>query len=151
MPKLTSKMTVKIEPELLQSIQALAESQEVSVSYYVREALIDHIRDVEEEGSPSSLNLSLSLMERHVITQLIRIGAITEPEEMFHKAFDSYLSSDLERVLRFANNLKDLREFPSTVPLTTRKPSKRVFENMLEEDDLEDETEKKAGKDTGSG
>lgn len=147
MPKLTSKMTVKIEPELLHRIQALAESKEISVSYYVRKALIDHIRDVEEENSPSSLRLKLSMMETHVLTQLIRIGAIREPEEMFHKAFDSYLSSDLEKVMAFANQLKDMREFPSTVPLTTRKPSDRAYENLMVEDDLDEEPDKKDSED----
>jgi hypothetical protein len=151
MPKLTSKMTVKIEPELQRRIQLLAETKETSVSNYVRKALIDHVRDVEEENSPSTLRLKLTMMERHVMTQLIRIGAITDPEEMFHKSFDSYISSDLERIMTFTNRLKDMREFPSTIPLTTRRKAGSIFEDLMEEDDLDAETEKKGVDDTGSG
>ena len=143
MPRLTSKMTVKIEPELLHRIQVLSDDADVSVSHYVRKALIQYIREVESDKTPSSLRIDLNLMETHVLTQLIRIGAITEPQQMFHKAFDSYLSNDLERTLSFANRLEGMREFPSTVPLTTRVSGKSILDDLDENDDLEGDTENK--------
>ena len=150
MPRLTSKMTLKIEPELLQRIQAMAESRGVSVSYYVREAVIEHIRETEEEISPSSLRISMTLMETHVLTQLIRIGAMTEPQEMFHKAFDSYVSNDLERTLNFAHSLRDMREFPSMVPLTTRRSRISKLDDLEVDDDLEGDIDIKDRDRTGS-
>ncbi len=151
MPRLTSKMTLKIEPELLRRIQAKAESRGVSVSYYVREAVIEHIRETEEEISPSTMRINMTLMETHVLTQLIRIGAMTEPQEMFHKAFDSYVSNDLERTLNFAHGLKDMREFPSMVPLTTRRSRTMRFNDLEIDDDLEGDIERKDRDKTGSG
>jgi hypothetical protein len=129
-------MTVKIEPELLQRIQTISDSRGISVSYYVREAVIDHIRDLEEELSPDSLRIDLTLMERNVLTQLIRIGVLGEPQELFHKSFDSYIASDLERIISFANRLNDMREFPSTVPLTKRRMKFQEVDD-LGDDDLE--------------
>jgi hypothetical protein len=136
-------MTVKIEPELLHRIQVLSDEEEISVSHYVRKALIQYIREVENEISPRSLRVDLTLMETHVLTQLIRIGAITEPQELFHKSFDSYLSHDLERTLSFAGRLKDMREFPSTVPLTTRVSGKSNLDELDENDDLEGDADDK--------
>jgi hypothetical protein len=130
-------MTVKIEPELLHRIQVLSDEEEISVSHYVRKALLHYIREVESERSPSSVRVDLNLMETHVLTQLIRLGAVKEPQEMFHKAFDSYIANDLERILTFANRLKDMREFPSTVPLTTREEKTSDLDELDDESNLE--------------
>ncbi len=142
MPRLTSKMTVKIEPELLHRIQVLSDEEDISVSHYVRKALIQYIREVEDENSPRSVRIDLTLMETHVLTQLIRIGAFKEPEVLFHKAFDSYMANDLERTLSFAHRLKDMREFPSTVPLTTRRSKDSGLDEMDENEDIEGDAEK---------
>ncbi len=151
MPRLSSKMTLKIDPELLRRIQSEADERSISVSNYVRKALIHYIREMEEEMSPTSLRISLTLMETHVLSQLLRIGAISEPQDMFHKAFDAYLSNDLQKLISFADRLKDMREFSPAVPLTTRKTGVDELSLLDEEEDLEGEMDQDEVPEKGSG
>ena len=145
MPRLSSKMTIKLEPELLQKLQAMAETEGVTVSNCVRRAVIDYVREQGDAERTNTLRLDLTLMETSMITQLVRIGVIKEPQELFHKAFDSYLSGDLVKSLELARSLSQMKEFPSTVPITTRKEMYNPFD-FIEDDESEgDETGDKQG------
>ncbi len=121
-PRMSSKMTIKLEPELLRRLQAIAEREGGTVSNSVRRAVIDYIREQSEPGSANELRMDLTLMETSMITQLVRIGVIREPQELFHKAFDNYVSGgDLIKAIDLTRTLSQMKEFPSTVPITTQK------------------------------
>jgi hypothetical protein len=131
-------MTIKLEPELLRKLQAIAESEGITVSSSVRRAVIDYIREQSEPGSGNELRMDLTLMETSMITQLIRIGVIREPQELFHKSFDNYVSSgDLIKAIDLTRSLSQMKEFPSTVPITTHKQRFEPVQGIEEGEDDE--------------
>ena len=135
---MSSKMTIKLEPELLRKLQAIAEREGVTVSSSVRRAVIDYVREQSEPGSANELRMDLTLMETSMITQLVRIGVIREPQELFHKSFDSYVSTgDLMKAIELARSLSQMKEFPSTVPITTQKQRFEPLQGIEEGDDEE--------------
>lgn len=142
MPRLTSKMTVKIEPELLQRIQEISESRNISVSYYVREALIKYQREADDERTHRSLRVNLTPMEMHVLNELKRIGLISDPEQLFHKSFDSFIKNDMDRALEVGRKLQDIKGFSSEEPTSDRTAISDIYDDPIENDDQEGDTNK---------
>jgi len=132
MPRMSSKITIKLDPELLSRLQDIAEIEGVSVSNYVRRSVLKNLREKDAAKCPHVLNLDLSMLETATVTQLVRIGVIRDPQELFHKAFDSYMSNDLRRTLAFARDLESMKAFPPTVPLTARRRELDPFEDIDE-------------------
>lgn len=142
MPRLTSKMTVKIEPELLQRIQETSESRNISVSYYVREALIKYQREADDDRTHRSLRVNLTPMEMHVLTELKRIGVISDGEHLFHKSFDSFLVNDLDRTLEVGIKLRDMKGFSSEDQTSDRTADSDIVDDPEENIDQEGDTNK---------
>lgn len=102
MPKLTSKVTIKLEPGLLDKLVELAESEGLPVSSYIRKAVIEHVGMRQDEGISTQMRIQPTRTELRVINRLMRLGYLRDPEDLFHKAFDLYLRQEYETIKRTA-------------------------------------------------
>ncbi len=118
MPKLTTKISVKLEPDQLYDLQEVAESQGLTVSRCVRNAVVRYIREHNEEGGSSVLRLTLTRLEKEAVGSLVDLGVIDDPEELFHKAFNDYLADGVKRPLEALDRIKQLRPVPNRRPGT---------------------------------
>ena len=98
MPKLTSKVTIKLEPGLLDVLQELADSQGLPVSSYIRKAVIEHVGIRQENESSYKLRIETTDLEFRVINRLMKLGYLKRPEDLFHRSFDLYLKQEYENV-----------------------------------------------------
>lgn len=98
MPKLTSKVTIKLEPSLLDVLQELADSQGLPVSSYIRKAVIEHVGIRQENENPYKLRIETTDLEFRVINRLMKLGYLKRPEDLFHRSFDLYLKQEYENV-----------------------------------------------------
>ena len=72
MQKLTTKISVKLEPDQLYDLQEVAESQGLTVSRCVRKAVVSYIREHNEEGGSSILRLTLTRLEKEAAQKSLR-------------------------------------------------------------------------------
>jgi hypothetical protein len=98
MPKLTSKVTMKIEPGFLEAIQEMADKEGLPVSSFIRKAVISHIRGG-QESDPNSLRMELTEMEIRAINRLVRVGVVRNGEDIFHRAFDLFMDLEYDKVM----------------------------------------------------
>ena len=113
MPKLTTKISVKLEPDQLYDLQEVAESQGLTVSRCVRKAVVSYIREHNEEGGSSVLRLTLTRLEKEAVGSLVDLGVIDDPEEFFHKAFTDYMAEGVKKPLETLDRIKQLRPVPN--------------------------------------
>jgi len=104
MPKLTSKVTMKIEPGFLEAIQEMADREGLPVSSYIRKAVISHIRG-RQESDPNIMRMELTEMEIRAINRLVRAGVIRNGEDIFHRAFDLFMDQQYEKVMTRAERI----------------------------------------------
>jgi hypothetical protein len=104
MPKMSSKVTMKIEPKLLHTIQVRAEGEGLAVSSYIRKAVINYIGE-RKEDDPRVIRFELTPLEFRAIYNLIGLGVVKRKEDAFHKAFDSFLSSEYDCIVSRAKDL----------------------------------------------
>lgn len=102
MPKLTSKVTVKLEPGLLDHLQELADSEGLPVSSYIRKAMIEHVGIRQESENGQYLRIETTELEFRVINRLMKLGYLRSYQDLFHKAFDLYLKQEYDAVKRYA-------------------------------------------------
>lgn len=98
MPKMSSKVTMKIEPKLLQTIQVRAEAEGLAVSSYIRKAVISYIGE-RQEDDPRAIRFEMTPLEIRAIYKLIGLGVAIKKEDIFHSAFDIYLRTEYDNVI----------------------------------------------------
>lgn len=138
MPKLTSKVTIKLEPRLLDILQELADSEGLPVSSYIRKAVIEHIGERHEEGTPHTLRIELTEMEIRVIERLIGLGYIRKGEELFHISFALFLKQEYESIKKMAEREYLDARVLSGGSLPSKAFSRTSFRGDLYENDEED-------------
>jgi hypothetical protein len=142
MPRLSTKITVKLEPELLQELQNISESEGLTISRLVRDAVNDYFKERREDDGMGIVRLSLSRFELSVISDLVRIGYVDSAEEVFHQAFhDQMATHGIGRALEMATRIRELSPFkggpPATLVPLSFGPTKRRPPEFAEEDDGE--------------
>jgi len=121
MPKLSTKITVKLEPELLSELQASAESEGKTISGCVREAVINYVRERRLEGEPHVLRLTLTRYENTMIDDLVELGVVDSAGELFHRSFNDFASGqNLKQLVETAQWVKTTRPL---VPDNSSKPT----------------------------
>jgi len=124
MPKLTTKITVKLEPEFLQDLQSISESEGMTISRLVREAVYDYVSERRDEESPGTIRLSLSRFEMAVVNDLIRIGYVDDAQQLFHEALHDQLSThNLGKALEMASRIRDMSPYSRFIPQGQASPS----------------------------
>jgi len=120
MPKLSTKITVKLEPDLLDDLQLTAESEGKTISECVREAVIKYIQEQREKSQPQVLRLNLSRYERNLLDELLEVGIVDSAEDLFHRTFDDFITGEgLRRYLDAIKLIKGTRPLiskPAPVP-----------------------------------
>ncbi|MFW3146347.1 MAG: ribbon-helix-helix protein, CopG family [Thermoplasmatota archaeon] len=142
MPKLTSKVTIKFEPKLLDILQELADSEGLPVSSYIRKAVIEYIGERHEEGTPHTLRVELTEMELRVIERLIGLGYIRRGEEIFHTSFALFLRQEYETIRIMAEREYLDAKVLGGGSLPSNAFSRSAFMGDLDEKDEEDGDEK---------
>ncbi len=104
MPKLTSKVTMKIEPGLLDAIQEMADREGLPVSSFIRKAVISNIRGG-QESDPNVLRMELTEMEIRAINRLVRVGVVRNGEDVFHRAFNLFMDLEYDKVMTRAERI----------------------------------------------
>jgi hypothetical protein len=104
MPKMSSKVTMKIEPKLLHTIQVRAEGEGLAVSSYIRKAVINYIGE-RQEDDPRIIRFEMTPLEIRAIYNLIGLGVVKKQEDAFHRAFDTFLSNEYDNVVSRAKDL----------------------------------------------
>ena len=124
MPRLSTKITVKLEPELLQDLQGISESEGLTISRLVREAVYNYINERRDNEGMGIVKLNLSRFEMSVVNDLVRIGYVDSAEQVFHETFhDQMAAHGFGRVLEMASRIKDLTPFQGNVPYAPVSPS----------------------------
>jgi len=143
MPRLSTKITVKLEPELLQDLQFISESEGLTISRLVREAVYEYIKERRDNSGLGIVKLGLSRFEMSVVNDLVRIGYVDTPEQAFHEAFhDQMYNHGIGRKLEMATKIKELAPFKGNVPSVPVSPSSSLGRrHTSEEDDDSDEAD----------
>ena len=142
MPRLSTKITVKLEPELLQDLQMISESEGLTISRLVREAVYNYIQERRDNEGMGIVKLNLSRFELSVVNDLVRIGYVDSAEQVFHETFhDQMADHGIGRILEMASRIKDLTPFHGNVPYAPVSPSSSDRRRRIppEMDDSEDE------------
>ncbi|MGA1872414.1 MAG: hypothetical protein ACMUHY_01970 [Thermoplasmatota archaeon] len=103
MPKMTSKITMKIEPKLLERIQSRADSEGLAVSSYIRKAVISYIGERKED--PRTIRFEMTPLEIRAINKLRGLGVVRSKEDAYHNAFDVYLKLEYDNVVSRAKEM----------------------------------------------
>ena len=104
MPKMTSKITMKIEPKLLDRIQSEAESEGLAVSSYIRKAVISHIGE-RQDNDPRTIRFEMTPLEFRAIGKLRGLGVVRSNEDAFHNAFDHFLREEYDNIVSCAKEM----------------------------------------------
>jgi hypothetical protein len=104
MPKMSSKVTMKIEPKLLETISVKAEAEGLAVSSYIRKAVISYIGE-RLENNPRSIRFEMTSMEIRVINKLLDLGVVKTDEDVFHNALNEYLRCEYDKVVSRAKDM----------------------------------------------
>jgi metal-responsive CopG/Arc/MetJ family transcriptional regulator len=144
MPRLSTKITVKLEPELLQELQMISESEGQTISRLVREAVNNYVNERREEDGMGILRLSMSRFEMSVVADLVRIGYADSAEHVFHEAFhDQMATHGFGRTLEMASRIRELSPIKGVSPATpvslSFAPTRRRHPEVSDDDDGEDE------------
>ena len=131
MPKLSTKITVKLEPELLSELHASAESESKTISGCVREAVINYVRERRKDGGPHVLRLTMTRYESSMIDDLVDLGVVDSAEELFHRSFNDFVSGQkLRQFVDTAHWLKNTGPVISrSTPKSTQHPSLPEFDS----------------------
>lgn len=147
MPKLSTKITVKLEPELLSELHASAESEGKTISGCVREAVINYVRERRMDGEPHVLRLTLTRYENSMIEDLVDIGVVDTAGELFHRSFTDFISGQkLKQIVETAQWLNNTGPVVSkSTPRPTHHPplSQADYDNLNRENG-EDEGKEEA-------
>lgn len=140
MPRLSTKITVKLEPELLQELQIISESEGQTISRLVREAVNSYVNERREEDGMGILRLSMSRFEMAVAADLVRIGYADSAEQVFHEAFhDQMATHGFGRALEMASRIRELSPFKGVSPATpvslSFPPTRRRHPEIADEDE----------------
>lgn len=143
MPRLSTKITVKLEPELLQALQAISEAEGQTISRLVRDAVNSYVDERREEDGTGIIRLSLSRFETSVIADLVRIGYVDSAEQVFHETFHDQMSTHgIGRALEMASRIRELSPYKGVPPATLvplSYASKRNAPELTDEEEDEDE------------
>jgi hypothetical protein len=134
MSKMTSKVTMKIEPKLLHTIQVRAEGEGLAVSSYIRKAVINYIGE-RQEDDPRVIRFEMTPLELRAVYNLIGLGVVSRKEDAFHNAFDSYLRSEYDLVVSRAKDLL-INDHLSRNPDIEEPPAANTRSDLDEEEDL---------------
>ncbi|MGA1819835.1 MAG: hypothetical protein ACMUHU_02380 [Thermoplasmatota archaeon] len=104
MPKMTSKITMKIEPRLLERIQTEADSEGLAVSSYIRKAVISHIGG-RQDNDPRTIRFEMTPLEFRAINKLRGLGVVRSNEDAFHIAFGHFLKEEYDKVVSRAKEM----------------------------------------------
>ncbi|MBN1390877.1 MAG: hypothetical protein JXA22_09590 [Candidatus Thermoplasmatota archaeon] len=104
MPKMTSKITMKIEPKLLERIQEKADSEGLALSSYIRKAVISYIGGRKEDNQ-WVIRFEMTPQEIRAINKLRGLGVVKNREDAFHNAFDVYLKQEYDNAVSRAKEL----------------------------------------------
>jgi len=142
MPKMTSKITMKIEPKLLERIQFEADSEGLAVSSYIRKAVISHIGG-RQDTDPRTIRFAMTPLEFRAINRLRGLGVVRSYEDAYHNAFDHFLKEDYDNVVSRAKEMiieDHLARGVDLGPKTAKEhddPVERVdMDLILEDEDL---------------
>ena len=139
MPRLSTKVTVKLEPDLLTNLQSVAESGGQTVSGCVREAVIRYLREQRTDGGPGVIRLTLTRFEREVVDTLLDRGVVDTPQELYHRALETYISEGVLRPIRSLEALRRLRPLPNRPSEDPAQPMKNPFDIVEEEEGGDDD------------
>lgn len=118
MPRLSTKITVKLEPELLKDLHETADDEGRTISECVREAVLRYIRERRETERTTVLRLNLTRYERTVVNGLVNLGIADDPEEIFHRSFGDFVSGEglkgYMETLRIVRNTRPIDENTSS-------------------------------------
>jgi hypothetical protein len=134
MPKMSSKVTMKIEPKLLQTIQMKAESEGLPVSSYIRKAVISYIGE-RQDDNPMTISFEMTPLEIRAISHLRSLGVVRYYEEVFHNAFDLYLRSEYDNVVSRAKDLL-VAEVVSNGPFGKESSTAKSLSDLEVEDNI---------------
>jgi hypothetical protein len=134
MPKMSSKVTMKIEPKLLHTIQVRAEGEGLAVSSYIRKAVINYIGDGKEDD-PRVIRFEMTPLEFRAIYNLIGLGVVRRKEDAFHNAFDTFLRTEYDLVVSRAKELVIDDHFSSNIDQES-PPVVKTRSDIDEESDL---------------
>jgi metal-responsive CopG/Arc/MetJ family transcriptional regulator len=144
MPRLSTKITVKLEPELLQELQVISESEGQTISRLVREAVNNYVNERREEDGMGILRLSMSRFEMSVVADLVRIGYADTAEHVFHEAFhDQMATHGIGKTLEMASRIRELSPIKGVSPATPVSLSfapKRRHPEVSDDDEEEEES-----------
>ena len=135
MPKMTSKVTMKIEPKLLHTIQVRAEGEGLAVSSYIRKAVINYIGE-RQEDDPRVIRFEMTPLEIRAIYKLIGLGVVCKKEDAFHNAFDSFLRSEYDNVVSRAKEML-IDDHLSSNPNPETPPVASTRSDLDEEADIQ--------------
>lgn len=135
MPKMSSKVTMKIEPKLLHTIQVRAEGEGLAVSSYIRKAVINYIGE-RQEDDPRVIKFEMTPLEIRAVYKLIGLGVVNRKEDAFHNAFDSYLRSEYDNVVSRAKEML-IDDHLSRDPDLEKPPVASTRSDLDEEADLQ--------------
>ncbi|MGA1822270.1 MAG: ribbon-helix-helix domain-containing protein [Thermoplasmatota archaeon] len=142
MPKLSTKITVKLEPELLSELHASAESEGKTISECVREAVINYVKERRTDGEPHVLRLMLTRYEASLIGDLLELGVVDSAGELFHRSFSDFVSG--QRLRNFVETAQWLKGTKPVVSASSPKsaqqpPLSSTFHDQTYPEDGEDE------------
>lgn len=135
MPKMSSKVTMKIEPKLLHTIQVRAEGEGLAVSSYIRKAVINYIGE-RQEDDPRVIRFEMTPLEFRAVYKLIGLGVVRKKEDAFHNAFDSYLRGEYDNVISRAKEML-IEDHLSRGPDKEKTPAADKRSDLSEEADLQ--------------
>ena len=144
MPKLSTKITVKLEPELLSELHSSADSEGKTISECVREAVINYVRERRMDGEPRVLRLTLTRYENNIVDDLVELGVVDSAGELFHRSFDDFVTGQkLKQYVETAQWLKN------TGPVVSRRSPKSTHHPPLSQPDY-DQSNPENGEDEGT-
>lgn len=104
MARMTSKITMKIEPRLLEVVQEKAASEGLALSSYIRKALIGYIGG-RKEDNPEVIRFEMTPLEIRAINRMRGLGIVRLEEDAFHNAFTFYLKQEYDNIVSRAKEL----------------------------------------------
>ncbi|MDG6224357.1 MAG: hypothetical protein QCI82_02465 [Candidatus Thermoplasmatota archaeon] len=142
MPRLSTKITVKLEPELLQELQLISEYEGHTVSRLVRESVYNYVKERREGYGSGTIRLNLSRFEMSVVNDLVKIGYVDNAEQVFHEAFhDQMANHGMGKAMEMASRIRDMAPFKGGVPSSPSSLSDQALKNASkgEEEGPDDE------------
>ncbi|MBN1538924.1 MAG: hypothetical protein JW939_02180 [Candidatus Thermoplasmatota archaeon] len=143
MARMTSKITMKIEPRLLEIIQQKADSEGLALSSYIRKAVIGYIGG-RKEDNPGFIRFEMTPLEIRAINRLRGLGIVSKEENAFHNAFDFFLKQEYDNIVSRAKEMivddhltrgVDLRGLP-TVRDQNGPETRADMDLVLEDEDI---------------